>query len=337
MSDEVIVGGRGDYWHWHLSDAELLGPIPAMPEFAESIEVVRERIAKVIGKVIVPRDIVIWHPAIDRLLREDDKRREKQAAADYPISWDNPRFDSPIERRRVRILNALFLATAKMNGKPTISGRDARSIHLTVCQQHVGIQLDRPKRSGRRGHTEQGAGLTDTHLCLSILENLGSDKEQVTWQDDECGRLESRLAEVAIQIVLTAELQHRETAVRRYQWRVERKAQLEEEERERGRKAERAERERKKRMAQSRIDRLLKDAAVFQQAGAIRKYVDAIRLAVSKSEACSPDELERWSQWVLSEADRIDPAIGGMFLNVLRDEDNAQEEGTPCTEPTLSK
>jgi hypothetical protein len=103
------------------------------------------------------------------------------------------------------------------------------------------------------------------------------------------------------------------------------------------RKAERAERERKKRMAQSRIDRLLKDVAVFQQAGAIRKYVDAIRLAVSNSEACSADELERWSQWVLSEADRIDSPIGGTFLNVLRDEDNAQEKGTPCTERTFSK
>lgn len=170
------------------------------------------------------------------------------------------------------------------------------------------------------------------HLCLAILENPGSDKERVTWHNDESGRLESRLAEVAIQIVLTAELQHRETAVRRYQWRVERKAQLEEEERERERKAERAECERKKRIAQSRIDRLLKDAAAFQQVGAIRKYVDAIRLAVSNSEACSPDGLERSSLSVLSEADRIDPAIGGMFLNVLRDEGHAQEEGTPCTE-----
>jgi hypothetical protein len=144
MGDEVIVGGGGNYWHWHLSHEELLGPVPPPPEFAESIEAVRERIAEVIGEVTVPRDIAIWHPAIGRLLKEDDKRREKQAASHYTMPWDNPLFDAPIERRRLRILNTLFLATAKMNGKPTINGRDARSIHLTFYQQHVGIRLDRP-------------------------------------------------------------------------------------------------------------------------------------------------------------------------------------------------
>jgi len=106
---------------------------------------------------------------------------------------------------------------------------------------------------------------------------------------------------------------------------VERKAQLEEEERERKLKAERAERERRKRLERARIERLLKAAAAFQQAGAIRKYVEAIRLTLSSSEACSPAELERWSQWALSEADRIDPAIGGAFLTSMRDEEGAQD------------
>jgi hypothetical protein len=109
MADEVVVAGGGSYWHWHWSDEELLAPLPPAPEFREPIEAVRERIAKVVGKLIVPRDIVIWHPAIDRLLKEDDKRREKQLAARYPVSWDNPLFDAQIERRRLRILNTFFL------------------------------------------------------------------------------------------------------------------------------------------------------------------------------------------------------------------------------------
>jgi hypothetical protein len=248
------------------------------------------------------------------------------------MSWDNPLFDAPIERRRLRILNTLFLATTEMNGQPTISGREARSIHLTFYQQHVGIRLDRPKRPGHRGRADQGADPSNTKLCLSILESLGSDKERFSWQDDEGSRLESRLAEIAIQLILTAELQHRESAIRRYQWRVERKAQLEEEERERKLKAERAERERRKRLERARIERLLKAAAAFQQAGAIRKYVEAIRLTLSSSEACSPEELERWSQWALSEADRIDPAIGGAFLTAMRDEEGAQDGLLPSDE-----
>jgi hypothetical protein len=323
MADEVIVGGGGNYWHWHLSNEELLSPIPPPPEFPESIEVVQQRITKVIGKLTVPRDIAARHPAIDRLLKEDDKRREKQSATRYPISWDNPLFDAPIERRRLRILNTLFLATARMNGKAMIYGREAQRIHLTFYQQHVGIRLDQPKRPNHRGYAE--AESNDTKLCLSILDSPSSDKERISWQDDESGRLESRLAEIAIQLILTAEIQHRESAIRRHQWRVERKAQLEEEERQRKIKAERAERERQRRLEQARIERLLKDAAAFQQAGAIRKYVEAIRHALSSSETCAPSELEQWSQWALSEADRIDPARGGAFLAAMKDEDDVQD------------
>ena len=113
---------------------------------------------------------------------------------------------------------------------------------------------------------------------------------------------------------MTAELQHREGAVRHHEWRVERKAQLEEEERRRQLEAERAERERRKRLEQARIDRLLKDAAAFQQANEIRKYVQAIRLVQTQGCDSSPEALEQWSKWALAEADRIDPVIGGAFL-----------------------
>jgi hypothetical protein len=42
----------------------------------------------------------------------------------------------------------------------------------------------------------------------------------------------------------------------------------------------------------------------------------------------SPDssgELERWSQWALAQADRIDPAIGGTFLKAMQDEDETKK------------
>jgi hypothetical protein len=325
MADQVVVAGRGSYWHAPWSDEELRAPLPPPPEFPESIEAVRERIARVIGKLTVPRDVGTWHPAIDRLLKEDEKRREKQLVDPYPMSWNDPLFDTPIERRRLCILNTVFLATARVNGKPTISGREAHSVHLTFYQQHVGIRLDRPKRPSRRSYSEQNSEPSDTRLCFSILESLGSDKERISWQDDEGSRLETRLAEIAVQLVLTSELQHRESAIRQYQWRAERKAQVEEEERERKLKDELAERERRKSLERARIERLLRDAAAFQQAGAIREYVKAIRLAQSSSEACSAEALGRWTQWALSEADRIDPAVGRAFLTAMRDEDGARE------------
>src|SRR5580700_6988654 len=62
MAHEVVVAGGGNHWHWNSSDEELLAPLPPLPEFPEPIEAVRGRIATVIGKLTVPRDIAIWHP-----------------------------------------------------------------------------------------------------------------------------------------------------------------------------------------------------------------------------------------------------------------------------------
>jgi hypothetical protein len=134
------------------------------------------------------------------------------------------------------------------------------------------------------------------------------------------GKVETRITEIAIQIILTAELQYREGTIRSHEWRVQRKGELEEEEREKKCQAERAERERQKRLEQARIDRLLKSAAAFQRAEVIRKYVEAIRSAQTDNSACSREELEGWSQWALAEADRIDPVVGCKFLLAMRDE-----------------
>ena len=321
MADEVVVGKGASYWHEQWTKEELMAPLPPRPEFHEPIEVVRERIASAIGKVSVPREIRNCNPAIDRRLKEDERRREKQQASSYPMSWDAPLFDEPLERRRLCILDTLFLAAAKMNGRPAVSDREARRVQLTFYQQHVCIRLDRIKHRHNRGYpATTRREPDDAKLSFAILSGAWSETERIAWQDDDAGKLETRITEIAVELILTAELQHRESVVRHHQWRVERKTLLEEEERKRQLEAERAERERRKRLEQARIDRLLKDAAAFQQANEIRKYVQAIRLVQQQGCDSSSEALERWSKWALAEADRIDPALGGGFLKAMHEE-----------------
>lgn len=320
MDDEVVIGAGHSYWHSSWSEEELLGPLPPPPEFDEPIERVRERIAKTVGKVTVPREVRVWHPTVEKLLKEDEQRRERQRASSFPSSWDAPRFDTPFERRRLRVLNALVLAARMMNGKPSISDHEGRNIHFSFHQRHIAIRLDRLKRARHRGNGAHSTDADEAKLSLSILQSLGSESIRIAWQDDDQGKLEACVTEIAIEIILTAELQYREGTVRSYEWRVQRKAELEEEERERKRQAERAERERQRRLEQSRIDRLLKSAAAFQQAGAIRKYVEAIRATQTAAATSSGEELERWCQWALAEAERIDPVADGKFLLTMRDE-----------------
>jgi hypothetical protein len=58
------------------------------------IETVRARIAEVVGHVAVPYKVRTWHPAIERLIKEDEKRRERRLADPYPMSWDNSLFET---------------------------------------------------------------------------------------------------------------------------------------------------------------------------------------------------------------------------------------------------
>jgi hypothetical protein len=238
------------------------------------------------------------------------------------MSWDKPVFDTPFERRRLRVLNSLFLAVAKLNGKSAVHGREAREIRISFFHQHLCLTLDRPKKSNRHAQVLNTTGEpSDTRLCLCILGGFGSERALASWQDEDAQKLEMHMTDVAVQAILTAEIQYRENALRQYQWRVRRKAELEEEQRKRELAAERAEQERQKRTEQARVNRLLRDAAAFQQAGEIRKYVEVIRLAMARDSSSSMDEIEQWSEWALAQADRIDPAVGGRFLKAMQDDD----------------
>jgi hypothetical protein len=102
---------------------------------------------------------------------------------------------------------------------------------------------------------------------LSIHEGPNTEIALKTWQDSDGGKLERQMTEVAAEIVLTPEIRYRERAIRQYQWRIERKAELEGEERQRKLAAERAEKERQKRIEQARIDGLLRTRQLFNRPG----------------------------------------------------------------------
>jgi len=96
MSDEVEIGAGGDTSYGYWTEEDVLAPVGSPPEFSEPVETVRTRITETIGQVTVPKKVLVWHPVIDRLLKEDEKRREKQLSESHTFSWDKPRFDSPM-------------------------------------------------------------------------------------------------------------------------------------------------------------------------------------------------------------------------------------------------
>jgi hypothetical protein len=78
------------------------------------------------------------------------------------------------------------------------------------------LRLDRLKRQKRRGYAANSPDVDAPKLSLSILQSPGSENERIAWQDDEQGKVETRITEIAIQVILSAELQYRESAMRSY-------------------------------------------------------------------------------------------------------------------------
>lgn len=316
MPQEIEIGkDRQFYWRgW--TDEDLLAPLPPPPFFDEPIEQVRNRVREWIGRVRIPRDLSDQHSAVARLLREDKERAEKALTSSLVLSWAKPLLDSPESRRRLRIINSLFLAVARTGGKGYFSDKTADGIGVAVYDQHVRLKLVAAPESRRKHERNAAPARKRKALRLSIARG-SSEEERVSWQDGEV-MLEARIAEIAVEIVVTAEELYREQCQRMFDWRVERKKELEEDLRRRQMEEERKERERQTRLAKERIDRLLSRASAFTGANAIRAYV---AMVCSRAADARIDEavVEPWRSWALEQADHLDPVASGQCWTDLRD------------------
>jgi hypothetical protein len=331
MDNDVVVGQLSGCDSFSRSKIKQLYPPPRTPpEFPEPIEAVRERIAKAIGEISVPDQVLVWHPTIDYWLKEDEKCRQKLLAGFSSYSFDKPQLDTPFEQRRLRILNSLFFAIQKMNGDPWISfykwqlnigiGFGSRRHH-----PNIRLALDRQQQSNRRVRSVDAQSRSSgPKLALSILCGPNFEAERMTWQDDDEAEIETRMTEIAIEVILTAEIQYRDVMNERYQLTVQRRIEIEEKLRQRRIARERAEKKRLRKIERARISRLLRDAGAFKQANKIRNYVEAIRSSQACDESSATVEFERWSQWALAQAERIDPAHRRAFLKAIYDEDGAK-------------
>jgi hypothetical protein len=125
----------------------------------------------------------------------------------------------------------------------------------------------------------------------------------------EGDRLENHVREIVIELIVCGEQSYRDNLLHQHEWRVQRKAQLDEDERKRVLQVERQRKEEQTRLEQQRIEHLLSQADALHKAQLIRAYVAAVQKAETEAEQTSSEELKAWSAWALAQADRIDPVL----------------------------
>lgn len=318
--DRVVVGQHRWQNYERESDEEILrSPIPPPPTFEPDMEVVRLQAEALVRRAPLPlRGSHGWHSQIEKLLKADEARARKQAESPFPSTWDGPIFTSVFEKRRMRILNALFTCLTRCGMTPHLSDKYGREIVVTVGDMGVPLDLDSVGAQKLRERERAGYGFVQRGdkdgMRLLMTRWWSQDPEPPAWEDKGASRLEEHLREIAAAIVVFAEQQVRLNAQREHESRIERKAQLEEAERKRLAAQERRRRERLARWEKARVDHLLGQAIALHQAQQIRAYVDAVRaLNTTTADPMPTAELEDWSNWALAQADRIDPVLSGAF------------------------
>lgn len=275
---------------------------PGVEGDPESIDVLAERFRKRLGKVTLTRDLTRADPTIAKLLTRDETIRQKMASSSF--YWEKPHFDSPYERRRLRILNSIFLAFARVGaGTAYIRDREAREISISG-PAGVSITLDSPKK--RQGRNRQ-TGDADAKDKLELSAEGGRHHPDLVsnWIDDDAGKIEDKLTEIVIGLAIVSERESRRWQAEMAEWQRKRDAEEAEARRKAKEKAEREERERIAAEEKARRDKLLTEAMNWRSAELIREYVEARRA----SEPPQRPEFENWARWALKEADQMDPLL----------------------------
>jgi hypothetical protein len=61
-------------------------------------------------------------------------------------------------------------------------------------------------------------------LCLDILVSSGSERARRSWSDTQDGRIERKLRDIAVEIIVAGEVKYRENVRANYETKVRRKA-----------------------------------------------------------------------------------------------------------------
>jgi hypothetical protein len=297
--------------------SKVLSPAPPLSSagpFAsaavpEDLEELHSLEMKAIGRSGVPKNLEGAHKGLRKILAQETRRRDKVANSGWP--WDALKFDNPVAKRRLRLLNGIFLALAKRGHDGDAYERDGE-IHarVNVGDTYLGIDvgvLGKHRTVRVSGYMRPAPDLpASTPLVLRIDPSFDGTATQ-SWCDDEGGKLEEKLVAIVAGIIVAGEDRFRRE-LREAEERLEQQR----------REAEKRRQEKLAALNRERLANLSKSGELLRRAQDIRSLVADVRNALADRKDLNDTELSAWEAWALGEADRIDPVLSGQFMSHLK-------------------
>ena len=249
-----------------------------------------------------------FHHGLAQIFKQEERRRAKFAASNW--SWDAPKFDRPVDQRRFRILNAIFMELSKRGHGGSASEHDGRIVASAIVgdtRVDVDIAIAGKHRTVRECGRDVPVRDLPASTPLALLIDGHRDRPGETgWQDDARGKLESKLAEITARIIVAGEARFRRCL-----------KEAEEREEQYRRWQEQRRREEIERRNTERLEHLRNSGDLLRQAEDLRALIARVRSAVPGSVGVDHATLDEWERWASAEADRLDPILSGQVISHL--------------------
>lgn len=264
-------------------------------------------------RITVPKRAPNPHRVVKTWVKEDRNRRERNLPPHaYP---PQSRHNATIERRRLRILSALFGALERRGHQVTASDQNPYDVALIVNGERIEFSLSRRQKQFKKDLTPEeqrnplNAALgiksrttvSSTDVLVFKIHSWIGMGMRTQWRDTARKPLEEQLNDIVASLLLAAAIIH--------------KRRIEREEEQRRLLADRMERDRRedaRRKEAQRAQKLLQKVSRWLEAANLRAYVNAVHEAAQTGRfKIDFERLETWASWALAQADQMDPIIFG--------------------------
>jgi hypothetical protein len=271
--------------HLPASEAVRSEPVnPVTDDLPGELEALRDYWRSRLKKVPIPTLARRTHPLIKSLLDRDAERQQRPWPYAQPAA-----LTSRLERRRLRLVNALLLALESAGAVVQIHGDRADELIATVRETRVPFRLD------TTGKFRRSTPANRERLVLQLGTSQRPRQDLGEW-DEKKQVLDSQLHEIAIAILVAGELLHREYLAERRKLAEEHQRRIEDDAR-RKREAE----------EKARQDALVVEAESLFRAQRLRSLVAAAQVAGAGPPTSQGMPLAAWITWASGVADEIDP------------------------------
>lgn len=301
--------GRIHVDHRFADVLTAVAPMSSSGAVPEDLDELYSQELQAVGRVAVPRKLERFHHGLAQIFKQEERRRAKFAASNW--SWDAPKFDSALDQRRLRLLNAVFMALSRRGHGGRASERDGR-IDATAIVGDMGVDIDIVIAGKHRTVREYGRDVPARDLPASTSLSLVIDGQrdrpgEMSWQDDASGKLETKMAEIVARIIVAGEARFRRGL-----------KEAEQREAEYRRWQEQRRREEIERRNAERLKHLRTSGELLRQAEDLRVLIARVRGAVvTGSVGVDQVRLAEWERWASAEADRLDPILSGQLMTHL--------------------